>query len=125
MNATADIQGTALAFFDSDSACAPFDIAEDTMTTLKIGPDLGIEAAAGLREQLLKLKRSKNPVSIAIDHIDQLHSAALQVLCSFVRDRAAAKGSTHINAPDELRTAAGLLGIGGVLGLDTQVEKFS
>ncbi len=89
------------------------------MSTLSIGPGLGIENASDLHARLLKPARSKNPVTLAAAQIDRLHSAAIQVLCAFVRDRAEAKGTTHIDAPEELRNAAALLGVATLLGLDT------
>lgn len=89
------------------------------MSTLSIGPGLGIENAGDLRTQLLKPARSKKPVTLAAARIDRLHSAAMQVLCAFVRDRARANGVTQIDAPEELRNAASLLGVAQILGLDT------
>jgi ABC-type transporter Mla MlaB component len=92
------------------------------MNTLSIGPQLGIENVAALREQLVKPARSKSPVTLTFERIDQVHTAALQVLCAFVRDRAAAKGTTRIQAPDELRNAAQLLGVSDLLGLTNTGE---
>jgi ABC-type transporter Mla MlaB component len=93
------------------------------MTTLQIGSHLGIESVTALRDQLAKTVRSKTPVTLAFERIDQLHSAALQVLCAYVRARAAAKGTTCIQAPEELNNAAELLGVSTLLGLPTPVEK--
>ncbi|HEX6833384.1 MAG TPA: STAS domain-containing protein [Rudaea sp.] len=89
------------------------------MNTLTIGPGFGIEEAADLRERLKKPARSKKPVTLTCASIDRLHTAALQVLCAFVRDRAQARGDTRIDAPDELRAAAALLGIADTLGLQS------
>jgi len=93
------------------------------MTLLAIGPQLGIENVAELREQLVKPSRSKSAVTLTFERIDQVHTAALQVLCAFVRDRAAAKGTTRIQAPDELKNAAQLLGVSELLGLSNPVEN--
>ena len=93
------------------------------MTILAIGPQLGIENVAELREQLAKPSRSKSAVTLTFERIDQVHTAALQVLCAFVRDRAAAKGTTRIQAPDELKNAAQLLGVSELLGLSNSVEN--
>lgn len=87
------------------------------MTAIHIGAQLGIESVAALREDLLPHLRTKRAVTVGIERIDRLHSAALQVLCAFVRDRAQAKGSTRIEAPAELRDAARLLGVADALGL--------
>ena len=93
------------------------------MTTLAIGPHLGIENVAELRDQLVKPARSKSAVTLTFERIDQVHTAAIQVLCAFVRDRAAAKGTTRIQAPDELKNAAQLLGVSELLGLTNPVEN--
>ena len=93
------------------------------MTTLDIGPQLGIENVSALRDQLAKPSRSKSAVTLTIERIDQVHTAAIQVLCAFVRDRAAAKGTTRIQAPDELKNAAQLLGVSELLGLSNPLEN--
>lgn len=87
------------------------------MTTISIGSHLGVEGAGELRERLLPHVRGKREVILATERIDRLHSAALQVLCAFVRDRARAGRATRIDAPAELGAAAELLGVAELLGL--------
>jgi len=87
------------------------------MTELTLGPDFGIEHADALRERLAKSVRARKPVTLVIERVDKLHTAALQVLSAFVRDRAAANAATVLAAPEELCAAAALLGVAEVLGL--------
>jgi len=87
------------------------------MTTITIESNLGIDAAPELRRELLAHLPSKRDLTVSIERVDRLHSAAIQVLCAFVRDRAAANATTRIEGPVELHAAAALLGVGRLLGL--------
>jgi len=87
------------------------------MTIITTGSNLSIEAVPELRQQLLGHLNARRSVTVNIERIDRLHSAAIQVLCAFVRDRAEAKGTTRIDAPAEFHAAACSLGVGDLLGL--------
>jgi len=91
---------------------------EETMSTITLGPDLGIENAAAVHQQLTPLLTSRRVVKLEIPRVDRLHTATLQVLCAFIRDRAAARRRTRLDDPPvELREAARLLGLTAALGL--------
>jgi anti-anti-sigma regulatory factor len=89
------------------------------MNTILIGPNLGIEDATGLRELLLPHLHAEHKIAIGVERIDRLHSATLQVLCSFFRDRAQANGVTCLVGGAELRTAANLLGFPDLFGISS------
>ncbi len=89
------------------------------MSAVSIGPDLGIEAAADLKALLLPHIESKRSVVIDASAVERVHSASLQLLYAFVRDRSQAGHATRIErgtAP--LQDAARLLGMSAALGLD-------
>jgi anti-anti-sigma regulatory factor len=89
------------------------------MSTVAIGPDLGIEAAADLKAVLLPHFASKRSVVIDASAVERVHSSSLQVLFAFVRDRQQAGHQTQIErcAPP-LQDAARLLGMSAAIGLD-------
>lgn len=94
------------------------------MSSVEIGPDLGIEAAADLKAQLLP--HLSTPLDIVLDagSVERVHSASLQLLYAFVRDRSDLGWPTHFHqcaAP--LQDAARLLGMSGALGLDRTNTK--
>lgn len=91
------------------------------MSAIAIGPDLGIEAAADLKALLLPHLESKRSVSIDASAVERVHSASLQLLFAFVRDRDQAGRKTSIDgATKPLLDAARLLGMSAALGLDEE-----
>lgn len=91
------------------------------MSSVTIGPDLGIEAAADLKALLLPHFESKRNITIDAGTIERVHSASLQVLYAFFRDRDAAGHKTRIErSAAPLQDAARLLGMSAALGLDEE-----
>lgn len=86
---------------------------------LRLPADLGIENVTVLRESLLA--RLDEPRALALEGQDvtRLHTASLQLLCIFCRDRRATGYETRWREPSEtLRQAAALLGLGAILQLE-------
>jgi hypothetical protein len=80
--------------------------------------DLGIEHAATLHATLAPLLATLEPVSLAAHDVRRLHTASLQVLVAFVRERAAAGGpTTWRDPPALLRENAIRAGLDAALGL--------
>lgn len=87
------------------------------MNTVSLGEDLGIEASADLK-QLLSAHLEDPAVALDGGGVRRVHTAAMQVLCAFVRTRAELGRSTELaTCSDTLRDAARLLGLSAQLGL--------
>ncbi|MBS7457250.1 STAS domain-containing protein [Coralloluteibacterium stylophorae] len=90
------------------------------MTAVDLGADLGIEAAAELKARLSAHLASECGVVLAAENVERVHTASLQLLSAFVRDRRKAGLRTDFEAcAPPLREAARLLGLDVHLGLDT------
>jgi anti-anti-sigma regulatory factor len=86
--------------------------------TFTLPADLGIEHAAALHATLAPLLATTEPVVLVAHDVCRLHTASLQVLAAFVRDRAAAGGPTlWRNPPAVMRESVSRLGLEAVLGL--------
>jgi ABC-type transporter Mla MlaB component len=83
---------------------------------LRLGPDLGIEHAAGLKAQLGRLLEEPGKVALAGAEVERVHTAALQLFCLFCCDRRAAGREVEFQRPSPaLRSAAALLGASTLL----------
>jgi len=88
------------------------------MPTVVPSPEWGIENAQELQAALAPYLDADAEVVIAVPEARRVHTASLQVLLAFVRDRAAAARATRIEpCAASLRDAAHLLGLGTALGL--------
>ena len=80
--------------------------------------DLGIEHATALHATLSPLLATLEPVSLVAGSVSRLHTASLQVLAAFVRERTAAGGPTTWREPSSLlRESAIRAGLDSALGL--------
>ncbi len=93
------------------------------MNELALQPDLGIEHVAELRAALAPHFDSAAPIALTGDRVERVHTAGLQLLHAFVRDRANAGRATTITlASPALIDAARVLALAGSLGLPSQVD---
>lgn len=91
------------------------------MNELSLQPDLGIEHVAELRSTLSSHFDNADPVVLAGDRVARVHTAGLQLLHAFVRDRALAGRITTITLPSAaLVDAANVLALADGLGLTPQ-----
>ncbi|HRD74122.1 MAG TPA: STAS domain-containing protein [Aquimonas sp.] len=88
------------------------------MSNLQLSADLGIESVDALKQQLLPLLKKKSAIRLDGTQVSRLHSGAVQVLCAFFAQRAAAKLPTELSASDELRSAATVMGVDHLIGLN-------
>lgn len=89
------------------------------MSSVQLGPDLGIESAAELKETLARHLPSPQPVVMEGPQVERVHSASLQLLGAFVRERSAAGLQTQFrDCAPPLHDAARILGLTHHLGLD-------
>lgn len=90
------------------------------MSALPLGDDLGIEAATDLKQHLAAHLSQPQPIALDAGAVQRVHTASLQVLCSFVRQRRQAGLATDFSAASQsFRDAARLLGLAPQLGLTT------
>jgi anti-anti-sigma regulatory factor len=94
------------------------------MPPLELGPDLGIERAAELKEALAGQFEAGRVVVLDASHVERIHSASLQLLCAFVRDRLDAGRKTRIANPSTAFVdAASVLAMAQALGLPESGEE--
>lgn len=80
--------------------------------TIRLPAELGMDGMRELHTQLLAAAETAAPVTLEADDVQRVHGAALQLFCSFFRDRGRAGRETRWNQPtDALRSAAALLGL--------------
>lgn len=85
---------------------------------LHLPADLGIESAAGLREQLIAHVTDDRALSLEAGEVARLHTAALQLLLMFWNERRRNGLSTAWRAPNAMLVeAATVLGLDGALQL--------
>lgn len=91
------------------------------MTAVPLGPDLGIASAEDLKARLADHIDRPDAVQLDAGQVDRVHTASLQLLCAFVRDRQRSGQQTRIHpvAP-ELQAAAQTLGLQRALGLEDE-----
>lgn len=88
------------------------------MPSIRLAPDLGIEQSAELKAALAPHLASKRMVAIDGAGVERVHSASLQVLCAFWRDRQKAGHNTRFdNASPALCDAARTLALSSLFGL--------
>lgn len=91
------------------------------MNAVPLGGDLGIEAAADLK--ILMAPHLDEPQLLLLDagQVHRVHTACMQVLCTFVRERRSAGYETRfVGASEGFVDAARLLGLDAHLGLDPE-----
>ena len=90
------------------------------MSAVPLGDDLGIEAATDLKQHLAPHVAQPGPLALDAGDVQRVHTASLQVLCSFVRQRRQAGLATDFSAVSQsFSDAARLLGVAPQLGLTT------
>lgn len=88
----------------------------DTFPSLTLQADLGIEHVAELKAALAPHLAANAPLVLDGSRVRRVHSAGLQLLHAFVRERADAGHGTTIHAPSSaLADAARLLALDGAL----------
>ncbi|MEQ1439307.1 STAS domain-containing protein [Fontimonas sp. SYSU GA230001] len=80
--------------------------------TIRLAAELGMDGMRDLHAQLLGCWESAGTVTLEAAEVQRVHGAALQLFCSFFRDRGRAGRETRWHQPtDALRSAAALLGL--------------
>jgi len=82
-----------------------------------------VKDAAALKDSLLRVLDAPASVAIEAKSVERIDTAIIQVLCAFVRDRAARNlAVSWRGTPQPLLDAARLLGVGSLLALPSQAE---
>lgn len=88
------------------------------MASFDLGSDLGIERASELKDLLAAQLNAGNALVFDGSHVERVHSASLQLLGAFVREREGAGHKTRIADPSPaLVDAARVLALTTALGL--------
>ena len=82
-----------------------------------------VKDAAALKGTLEQVLEAPGSVTIDAKSVERIDTAVIQVLCAFVRDRAARNLAIEWRGtPQPLLDAARLLGVGALLALPSQAE---
>jgi ABC-type transporter Mla MlaB component len=111
-------------------AVAPIEVATGVAAEASAEPVVSlfsnstVKDAAALKDTLLQVLDQPSSVTIDAKSVERIDTAIIQVLCAFVRDRAARNLSvTWRGTPQPLLEAARLLGIGALLALPSQAKE--
>ncbi len=93
------------------------------MNQLSLQSDLGIECVAELQAALQPHLDDEAPLALAGDRVERVHTAGLQLLHAFVRDRAACGRHTTVTlASPALAAAARQSALAISLGVDAPMD---
>ena len=96
------------------------------MIELSLQADLGIEHVTELQDALLPHLDDAEPIALVGNDVRRVHTAGLQLLHAFVRERAARGCATTVTSPSPaLAQAARLLALAVSLGVDTPTDSSS
>ena len=96
------------------------------MTALALQSDLGIQCVTELQEALMAHLEDEGPLALVGDQVQRVHTAGLQLLHAFVRERAARGCTTTITAASPaLAAAARQLALAVSLGVDSPQPEVS
>lgn len=85
---------------------------------LKLGANCTVRDCSQLKSELLDLLAHREPVAIDVGGVERIDTAAMQVLCAFVRDRQASGGQVRwIGQAPGFAAAVRLLGLQKALGV--------
>lgn len=93
------------------------------MIEIPLQPDLGIEHVADLHAALLPHLEDAEPLALGGGEVRRVHTAGVQLLHAFVRDRVARGCATTITEPSPtLAQAARDLALAASLGLPSEED---
>jgi ABC-type transporter Mla MlaB component len=92
--------------------------AADSRPTIALASNCNVKDAAELKQSLCFHLESDAPVVLDIGSVERIDTSTIQLLCAFVRDRAAQQRQVEwLGNARVLRDAARLLGVDGLLGV--------
>lgn len=86
--------------------------------TVKLNAHCSVKEAVALKDSLCAVVQQPNEVVIEANSVERVDAATMQLLCAFVRERAAhSRKVAWQGCPPALTEAARLLGVGSLLEL--------
>ena len=119
---------------EASAASAPVDVAPagkvlsdssdgSAVPVVSLFSNSTVKDAAALKDTLLQVLDEPGSVAIDAKSVERIDTAVVQVLCAFVRDRAARNLTvTWRGTPQPLLDASRLLGVGALLALPSQAN---
>jgi ABC-type transporter Mla MlaB component len=120
MNATRKKRGSAAAtpLNRKSAGDRPADDRSSTAVVIALASHCTVKDAAALKQTLCEVVQEAQPVIVDVQDLQRIDTAALQLLCAFVRERTAlGRRIQWCGDPALLREAAGLLGVAALLRL--------
>jgi ABC-type transporter Mla MlaB component len=118
---SAEVPPAAVAPIETTSDKVAVTLAAPSTPVVTLSSNCTVKDAAALKESLCAVVHSEEPVTIDVGGVERIDTAAVQVLCSFVRERAAdARGVVWLGVTDALNEAANLLGVREMLKLPVE-----
>lgn len=112
------------------AAAAPAPSAQSTVTsaappsvetTISLSSNCTVKDAGHFKDELLRWLDEPQSVAIDAKSVERIDTAIVQLLCAFVRDRAAQnRGVSWVAPPRPLLDAARMLGVSAALALPTE-----
>ena len=107
----------------TSAACTSSDAAQGE-PVVTLFSNSTVKDAAALKDTLLQVLDAPSGVTIDAKSVERIDTAIVQLLCAFVRDRAAHnRAVTWSGTPQVVFDAARLLGLGELLGLPGQAME--
>jgi len=92
--------------------------AQAQTTAIALAGRCGLKEAAGLKSALCGALECRGTVTLDVRGLERVDTASMQLLCAFVRDRAARQSPLQwLGSSDAMHEAARLLGVRELLGL--------
>jgi anti-anti-sigma regulatory factor len=105
-------------------ASAPVKASSGAEPVISLFSNSTVKDAAALKDTLLQVIDSPRAVTIDAKSVERIDTAVIQVLCAFIRDRAARNlAVSWRGTPQPLLDAARLLGVGTLLALPSQATE--
>jgi ABC-type transporter Mla MlaB component len=106
---------TPVAAVDEDAPAA------SSQPTIALSSNCNVKDAAELKQSLCHYVDDSAPVALEVGNVERVDTSTMQLLCAFVRDRAAQQRKVDwIGDTRVIRDAARLLGVEAMLALPAQ-----
>jgi ABC-type transporter Mla MlaB component len=97
---------------------SPAEASTDSEPVVALSSNSTVKDAASLKAALIDVVASSATVAIDVRSVERIDTAALQLLCAFVRERAKRQlGVKWLDCPKAFLEASRLLGVNAILGL--------
>jgi ABC-type transporter Mla MlaB component len=106
------------------AAATSLPVESSGMPTISLSSNCTVKDATAFKDELLQWLDEPGSVAIDAKSVERIDTAIVQLLCAFIRDRAAQNlGVTWVAAPGPLLDAARTLGISTALALPSETAS--